>query len=115
MFFGIVEMSRAWYNLNILTTAAREGARVGSVTPTGAGDAFNAAPAITRINQILAAANLTALSVSVTCPAPTAPPGCVPDSEVLADVSVTFQSTVPLVLPMLQSLTIQQSATMRYE
>jgi hypothetical protein len=39
----------------------------------------------------------------------------VPDSEVRADVSVTFETAVPLALPMLQSLTIQQSASMRYE
>ncbi len=118
MFFGIVELSRAWHNLNLLTTAAREGARVGAVTPTTQpGDVFNDTPAITRINQVLAAANLTASSVSVTCSdlPPPAPPGCVPDSEVKADVEVTFQTGVPLVLPILQSLTIQQSATMRYE
>ena len=120
MFFGIVEMSRAWHNVNILTTAAREGARVGSVTPAGAGDVFDPSAAETRIDGILAAANLVRSSAwstesvatdnAVTCATP-----CVPDSEVKADVSVTFQTTVPLVLPMLQSLTIQQSATMRYE
>ncbi len=111
VWFGIVELSRAWHTLNIVTTAAREGARVGTVTPTtGAGDDFNATPAIARINQILAAANLTASSLSVTCPSP-----CVPDSEVRADVTVTFETAVPLVLPILQSLFIEQSASMRYE
>ncbi len=122
MFFGIVEMSRAWHNLNILTTAAREGARVGSVTPADGNDVFDPSAAETRIDGILAAANLgvtdngdgtytlTGATRTVTCATP-----CVPDSEVKADVEVTFQTAVPLVLPMLQSLTIQQSATMRYE
>lgn len=111
VFFGIVELSRAWHNVNILTTAVREGARVGSVTPTGAGDVFDPSAALARIDQILAAANLlTGATRSVTCATP-----CVPDSEVRADISVTFETRVPLVLPMLDSLTIQQSASMRYE
>ena len=111
MFFGIVELSRAWHNLNILTTAAREGARVGSVTPTGGGDVFDPSAAEARIDGILAVANLsTGATRTVTCATP-----CVPDSEVRADVSVTFQTAVLQVLPMLQSLTMQQSAIMRYE
>jgi Flp pilus assembly protein TadG len=98
VFFGIVEFSRAWLNVNILTTAAREGARVGSVSPTGAG-------------QILAAANLlTGATRTVTCATP-----CLPDSEVRADISVTFETRVPFVLPLLESMTIQQTASMRYE
>ncbi len=40
---------------------------------------------------------------------------CVPDSEVRADVTVPFETAVPLLLPILQSLTIHQSASMRYE
>ena len=111
VFFAIVELSRAWLNLNIVTTAAREGARVGSVTPTAPGDVFDPAPAEARIDEILASANLsTGATRTVTCATP-----CLPDSEVQADVSVTFATEVPLVLPMLQSLTIQQSASMRYE
>ncbi len=111
MFFGIVELSRAWLNLNIVTTAAREGARVGSVTPTDPGDVFNPSPAEARIDGILAAANLlTGATRAVTCATP-----CVPDSEVRVDVSVPFQTAVPLVLPVLQSLNIEQSASMRYE
>lgn len=111
VFFGIVELSRAWLNVNILTTAAREGARVGSVTPTGAGDVFDPSAAVARIDQILAAANLlTGATRTVTCATP-----CLPDSEVRADVSVTFETRVPLVLPLLESMTIQQTASMRYE
>ncbi len=112
VWFGIVELSRAWHSLNIATTAAREGARVGSTTPTGAGDVFDPSPAEARIDGILAAANLlTGATRTVTC----IPAECVPDSVVRADVSVTFGTAVPLVLPILQSLIIQQSASMRYE
>ncbi len=115
VWFGIVEFSRAWHTVNIVTTAAREGARVGSVTPLDASDVFNATPAIARINQILAAANLTASDLSVTCPTPPEI-DCVPDSEVRVVVTVTFDTAVPLLRPILQSLTtIQQTASMRYE
>jgi len=111
--FAIVELSRAWLTVNLATTAAREGARVGSVTPTGPGDVFDPAPALARIDAILGAAKLTCASppcASVTCPTP-----CVPDSEVRTNVVVTFQTLVPLVLPMLTQATIMQVASMRYE
>ncbi len=125
VWFGIVELSRAWHSLNIVTTAAREGARVGTVTPLDGGGLFDPSAAQDRIDGILAAANLvrssawsTATVNAVTCvpPVVTPPePDCVPDSRVRVDVTVTFETAVPLVLPILQSLTIQQSASMRYE
>ena len=118
VWFGIVEFSRAWHNLNIITTAAREGARIGSTTPLDAGGLFDPSAAEARIDGILAAANLVATVNTVTCVPPVVTPpetDCVAGSEVRADVSVPFQTAVPLVLPMLQSLTIQQSASMRYE
>ena len=130
VWFGILELSRAWHTLNIVTTAAREGARVGSTTPL-LNDVFDPSTAEARIDGILAAANLgvtdngdgtytlTGATRTVTCiPPETDPPetDCVPDSEVRADVTVTFDTAVPLLLPILQSLTtIHQSASMRYE
>lgn len=109
--FAIVEVSRAWLALNLVTTAARDGARVGAVTQTGSGDVFNAGPALARIDQVLSGSNLaTGASRSVTCPTP-----CVSDSTVQATVTVTFQTVVPIILPMLASVNLQQTASMRYE
>ncbi len=105
VFLGIVEFSRAWLTLNIVTTAVREGARVGVVT-----NPFDPTPAIARINNILGSANVAADSVSVTCTG-----SCEPGSEVRADVTVTFQTLFPIFLPMLQTLPMQQRASMRYE
>ena len=119
VWFGIVEFSRAWHTLNIITTAAREGARIGSTTPLDAGGLFDPSAAEDRIDGILGAANLVSTVNTVTCvpipcvPGPDCP--CVAGSEVRADVSVTFQTAVPLALPMLQPLTLQQSVSMRYE
>ncbi len=128
VWFGIVELSRAWHTLNIVTTAAREGARVGTVTPLDGDGLFDPSAAQDRIDGILAAANLVRSSAwstesvatvnAVTCvPPDVTPPGgdCVPDSEVRVDVTVTFDTAVPLLLPILQELTIQQTASMRYE
>lgn len=107
VFFAIVELSRAWLTFNLVTTAVREGVRVAAVT-----DPWSAQPATNRITAVLDSANLTydPNDISVTC----APP-CEADSAVTADAIVTFQTVVPIILPILDPLTIQQSATMRYE
>jgi Flp pilus assembly protein TadG len=110
VFFAIMELSRAWLTVNIVTTASREGARTGVVTPLSDGS-FNPAPAESRIDEILAAANLlSGSSKSVTCAAP-----CGPGSEVQANVQVTFDTVMPLFLPMLVDLDINRTTTMRYE
>src|SRR5258705_12098192 len=90
IFLGGLELSRAWLAANIATNAAREGARVGVVTPALGTNPnapiFDNGAAVTRINEILTAANLTAASVSVTCTPPASPPprlsGGIPDSPV---------------------------------
>src|SRR3970282_129908 len=87
------------------TTAGREGARVGVVP-----NPVDPAPATARINSILTAANMTPTSVSVICVIP-----CQPGSVVRADVTLTFSTLFPIMLPMLTSLPMQQSASMRYE
>ena len=121
VWFGIVELSRAWHTLNIVTTAAREGARVGTVTPLDGDGLFDPSAAEARIDGILAAANLVRSSAWSTESVPTdnavtcIPAACVPDSEVRVVVRVTFDTAVPLLLPILQGLTIEQVASMRYE
>jgi Flp pilus assembly protein TadG len=111
VFFAIMELSRAWLTVNIVTTASREGARVGVVTPTSAGDVFDPTQAEARIDEILTAANLlTDATKSVTCPTP-----CVPGSQVQANIQVTFNTIVPIFLPILMDIDINRTTTMRYE
>ena len=102
--FASVELSRAWFTMNLLTTAAREAARVGVVSaPANVQSAATA-----RLNQLLGAGNW---SGSVTCnPAP-----CATDSQVQVNVSMQFTTVLPNLLPMLGSITLQQTASMRYE
>jgi Flp pilus assembly protein TadG len=127
IFLGGLELSRAWLAANIATNAAREGARVGVVTPALGTNPnapiFDNSAAITRINDILTAANLTASSVSVTCTPPASPPpglsGCIPDSRVTASVTINFVTVAPLFLPVLGTpgapLVLTETTIMRRE
>lgn len=104
--FASVELSRAWFTMNLLTTAAREAARAGVVA---APDTVQAA-GTARLNAILGAGNW---SGTVTCvPAPCATGA---DSRVQVNVSMQFTTVLPTLLPMLSSITLQQTASMRYE
>lgn len=113
VFFAIMELSRAYLTVHITTTAAREGARLASVTPPDAGGNFDAAQALVRINDILDAANITPDpgGINVTCDA--AP--CVAGNQVTATVLVTFDTVMPIFLPMLAGLAINRTTIMRYE
>jgi Flp pilus assembly protein TadG len=104
--FGGLELSRMWMTMNLVTQAAREGARVAVIT-----NPFNPSSAITRIRDVLAGANLTSSTASVTCAAP-----CTSDSVVTATVSVNYQTLFPALLPMLAGpFSLTSSAVMRYE
>ena len=106
LFLASIELSRAWLTLNLVTQAAREGARVGAVTAP-----FNSAAAINRINTVLSGANLKSDSATVTCAAP-----CAADSPITAAVTVNFATVVPLMLPILAGpFPISDTAVMRYE
>ncbi len=127
IFLGGLELSRAWLAANIATNAAREGARVGVVTPALGSNPnapiFDNGAAVARINEILTAANLTAASVSVTCAPPASPPpglsGCIPDSRVTASVTINFVTVAPLFLPVLGTpgapLVLTETTIMRRE
>ena len=107
--FASVELSRAWFSLNLLTTAAREAARAAVVSaPANVQSAASA-----RLTALLGQSGQPPLnwSATVTCtPAP-----CAPDSQLQVNVTATFQTVLPVLLPMLQSVTLQQTASMRYE
>ncbi len=113
VFFAIMELSRAWLTVHITTTAAREGARVASVTPPDDGGGFNTALALARINEILAAVNITpdAGGINVTCNA--AP--WVTGDQVTATVTVIFATVMPIILEILGAVVITRTTIMRYE
>jgi Flp pilus assembly protein TadG len=129
IFLGGLELCRAWLTVNVTTNAVREGARVGAASnPTLSGSSpvtygFDNTAALDRLNQVLSSANLTPVTVSVTCIAAATPPagttGCTPDSQIQASATVNFVTVAPLFLPMLGSpsspLVVQETARMRRE
>lgn len=102
--FASVELSRAWFTLNLMTTAAREAVRAGVVAAPDQVSAVGNA----RLDEMLGAGNY---SGGVTCS--TNP--CGQDSRVTADISMTFDTVVPVLLPMLQGIALQQTASMVFE
>jgi Flp pilus assembly protein TadG len=106
--FGSVELSRAWFTMNLLTTAAREGVRAGVVAaPTNVTAAGNV-----RLATILnSSASTQGWTGNVTCSANP----CAPDATVTATVTLNFRTVVPNLLPMLNPIVLQQTASMRYE
>jgi len=129
IFLGGLELSRAMLTVNVTTNAVREGARVGAASnPVLSGSspvsyAFDNTLAVARVNQVLSSANLTPVSVSVTCVPAASPPagtsGCTPNSQIQASATVNFVTVAPLFLPMLGSpsspLVLQETARMRRE
>lgn len=103
--FGITEFGRAWFAVNALSTAAREGARLAVVTAPDI-------PAVTaRVEEVLSAGAVTPTSITVTGPADGDPQRRV-TVTVTADFTVipgnilgTFSGTIPL----------QASTSMRHE
>jgi Flp pilus assembly protein TadG len=107
IFLASVELSRAWLTVNIMTNAAREGARWGAVT-----EPFDSVGADARMTEILTAANLTADSKSVTCD----PAACPRDSQVTASVTVNFEVVAGGILWMLGNpMPLTETVVMRRE
>jgi len=104
LFLG-AELSRAWFTMNLMTTAAREAVRAAVVAPAAQVSTVGNA----RINAFLGAGNWT--GTGVTCS--TNP--CAPDSQVTANITVNFTPLFPVLIQMLPALTLQQTASMRYE
>jgi len=106
--FASVELSRAWFTMNLLTTAAREAVRAAvTAAPAQVSSVGNA-----RLAQMLGAGNYTG---SVTC-MPNGAGVCGQDSRVVANVSMNFNTVVPNLLGMIpRPLVLQQTASMTFE
>ncbi|MBN1781041.1 pilus assembly protein [bacterium] len=100
MFFGIIEFGRAWETVNIMTSAAREGARVAAVTnpdPSGAAGAAQ---------RVLSAGNINNAVISVTGP----------DGNQEVHVTVTVNYTpITNFIPGLGPWTLSRTTSMRWE
>ena len=103
--FGITEFGRAWMQMNVATSAAREGARLAVVT----------APDVARVNarvrQVCDAGKITPTNITVTGPDATDP-----DRRVTVTVEFTFRVVSGTILRTFNgSIPLRASATMRHE
>jgi len=108
--FASAELSRAWFTMNLLTTAAREAVRAAVVAAPAQVSAVGNA----RLAQMLGAGNY---SGGVTC-IPNGAGVCGQDSQVTANISMNFNTVVPNLLTagmIPQPLVLQQTASMTFE
>ena len=100
LLFGIMEFGRGWETVNVVTSAAREGARVAAVTGPNISSATNAA------QRILSAGNISDASISVSGP----------DANREVSVTVTVNYT-PMTnfIPGLGPFAITRSTSMHWE
>ena len=101
LLFGIIEFSRLWETVNVLTSAAREGARVAAVTGPNVGQTLNAA------QHVLSAANISNASVNVSGPNSA--------SEVIVTVSVNYTPITGSIVPGVGSFYLSRKTTMHWE
>jgi len=101
IFFGIMEVSRLWETANVLTSAAREGARAAAVT----------APDVNRVQiaaqNILSAANISNATITVSGPNTS--------DEVIVTVSIYYTPITGSIIPGIGIFSISRTTTMHWE
>ncbi|HXH81818.1 MAG TPA: TadE family protein [Candidatus Tectomicrobia bacterium] len=105
----IIELSRAWFTLNVVTNAAREGVRA-AVVATAANVVSDGQA---RMEAVLQSAGMTCQgnTCTITC----SPNPCDLNSQVTANIQVPFDTIVPAFIPQMQNIVVRQTAVMRYE
>jgi len=98
---GIFEFGRIWMTINVITSAAREGARVAAVT------APDVAAARAAANNVLNGGHVTGATVTVSGPSGA--------NEVQVTIAVNYQPMVVGLIPGLHAMTLNRSATMHWE
>jgi Flp pilus assembly protein TadG len=110
---GIIEFGRAWMVANMITQAAREGARAGAVAPGASRDAAGlllggetSAIETLVLSEISAVMDTSTVSVNVTQPS----------SGGIRLVTVTVTGTVPLIFDLVgTSFSVNRSVSFRDE
>ncbi len=102
LLFGIIEFGRLWMTVNVMSGAAREGARVAAVSGT------NFTQARTSALNVLNAGNITGANVTITGPNS--------NNEILATVTLQYRTFTGNLIPGLSPvLNLSRSAAMRWE
>src|SRR5687767_11326814 len=108
--FGIVELARMWFTQQLATAAVREAVRAGAVAVQTDVSTIGLA----RINAVLTAGGIASGKIKTPSVALQPIVGST-DQQVVANVTVEFNTVFPLLLPNLGTINIPQSAAMRWE
>ena len=108
--FGIVELARLWFTHQLATAAVREAVRAAAVVT----DTNVSATGLARINAVLSAGGIQPGKI-ISPTVGLAPIAGSTDQQVVASVTVQFNTVFPLLLPNLGTINIPQTATMRWE
>ncbi len=98
---AIFEFGRMWMTMNVVTSAAYEGARVAAVTAPSVSQATAAA------QNVLSAARITGATITISGPNS--------NNEVSCRVQVPYTPITAGIVPGVQQRTISQTATMYWE
>jgi Flp pilus assembly protein TadG len=99
--FSIIEFSRLWQTVNVITSAAREGVRVAAVTAPSMTQVKNAA------QNVLSAANIENAMITVSGPNAA--------NEVMVTVSMNYTPITGSIVPGVGGISLSRSTTMRWE
>lgn len=99
--FSIIEFSRLWETMNVITSAAREGVRVAAVTAPSITQATNAA------QNVLSAADIENATITVSGPNAA--------NEVIVTVSINYTPITGSIVPGVGEISLSRSTTMRWE
>src|SRR5688572_20250173 len=108
--FGIVELARLWFTQQLATAAVREAVRAAAVVA----DTSVSATGTARINAVLAAGGIDSAKIISPTVGLAAIAGST-DQQVVASVTVQFNTVFPLLLPILGTINVPQTAAMRWE
>jgi Flp pilus assembly protein TadG len=101
VFFGIMEFGRLWEISNVLTSAAREGARVAAVSEPNIDKAKAAA------QNVLTAAHIASATVAISGPNS--------DKDIVVTISMAYSPLTGTIIPGLGPFSLTRSTTMRWE
>ena len=106
LLLGAVEFGRAWYVVNMLSSAAREGARVGALL--GGGSAEREAAIRARIGEVLAPAGWKDVTIHIEMSGGYGQP-------LKVEVERDFRTSALRLLPQLENLRLHGSAVFNQE
>lgn len=99
--FGIMEFGRLWETTNVLTSAAREGARVAAVTEPDLDEA------LTAVQSVLAAGDVDGAAVTISGPDT--------NKDIVVTVVMTYTPLTGSIIPGFTQFQLSRSTTMRWE